>query len=72
MEEHSRGGLTEKNLNVIRQVLTGQVWDGIVQLPRVLMAEARLLGSGAREGGGYCPDRHRDRHPALLRSASAT
>ena len=43
MEEHRRGGLTEKNLNVIRAVLTGQVWDEVVQLPRALMAEARLL-----------------------------
>ncbi len=43
MEEHRRGGLTEKNLNVIRAVLTGNVWDEVVQLPRALMAEARLL-----------------------------
>jgi integrase len=43
MEEHRRGGLTEKNLNVIRAVLTGKVWDEVVQLPRALMAEARLL-----------------------------
>jgi len=43
LEEHRRGGLTEKNLNVIRQVLTDGVWDEIVQLPSVLMAEARLL-----------------------------
>ena len=33
MEDHRRGGLTEKNLNVIRAVLTGQVWDQVVQLP---------------------------------------
>jgi hypothetical protein len=37
MEEHRRGGLTEKNLKVIRAVLTGRVWDEVVQLPRVLM-----------------------------------
>jgi integrase len=43
MEEHRRGGLTEKNLDVIRAVLTGRVWDQVVQLPAVLMAEARLL-----------------------------
>ena len=42
MEEHRRGGLTEKNLTVIRSILTGQVWDRVVQLPQVLMAEARL------------------------------
>lgn len=43
MEEHRRGGLTEKNLSVIRSILTGQVWDRVVQLPQALMAEARLL-----------------------------
>jgi integrase len=43
MEEHRRGGLTEKNLDVIRAVLTGRVWDQVVQLPAALMAEARLL-----------------------------
>jgi len=43
LEEHRRGGLTEKNLKVVRQVLTDGVWDEIVQLPSVLMAEARLL-----------------------------
>ena len=37
-----KGGLsTEKNLNVIRAVLTEGVWDKVVQLPRVLMEEAR-------------------------------
>ena len=42
-EEHRQGGLTEKNLNIIRAVLTGKVWDQVVQLPLALMAEARLL-----------------------------
>jgi integrase len=43
MEEYRHGGLTEKNLKVIRAVLTEGVWDQVVQLPRALMAEARLL-----------------------------
>ena len=43
LEEHRHGGLTEKNLNVIRPILTGQVWDRVAQLPQALMAEARLL-----------------------------
>ena len=43
MEEHRHGGLTEKNLKVIRAVLTEGVWDQIVQLPRAMMAEARSL-----------------------------
>ena len=43
MEEHRHGGLTEKNLKVIRAVLTEGVWDRVVQLPRAMMAEARSL-----------------------------
>ena len=43
MEEHRHGGLTEKNLKVIRAVLTEGVWNEVVQLPCTLMAEARLL-----------------------------
>jgi hypothetical protein len=43
MEEYRHGGLTEKNLKVIRAVLTEGVWNEVVQLPRTLMAEARLL-----------------------------
>jgi integrase len=43
MEEHRQGGLTEKNLKVIRAVLTDGVWDEVVQLPHALTAEARLL-----------------------------
>ena len=42
MEEHREGDITEKNLNVIRAVLTEGVWDKVVQLPRALMEEARL------------------------------
>jgi integrase len=42
IEEHRQGGLTEKNLKVIRAVLTEGVWDKVVQLPRALMKEARL------------------------------
>jgi len=41
MEEHREGGITEKNLNVIRAVLTEGVWDKVVQLARALMEEAR-------------------------------
>jgi integrase len=47
MEEHRQGGLTEKNLDVIRAVLTGRVWNQVVQLPLALMAEARLLRNQA-------------------------
>ncbi len=41
MEDHRQGGLTEKNLKVIRQVLTAGVWDRVLQLAFELMAEAR-------------------------------
>ncbi len=35
--------MTEKNLTVIRQILSGDVWSEVVNLPAVLMAQARLL-----------------------------
>ena len=43
LEFYRRGGLTEKNLAVIRQVLSGDVWREVVNLPAALMAQARLL-----------------------------
>ena len=46
MEAYRQGGLTEKNLAVIRQVLSGSVWREVVHLPDQLMAEARLLKGG--------------------------
>jgi integrase len=41
IEEYREGGITEKNLNVIRAVLTEGVWDKVVRLPRAMMVEAR-------------------------------
>jgi hypothetical protein len=43
LEDHRRGGLTDKNIALLRQVLTPGVWDRVVQLPRQLMAAARRL-----------------------------
>jgi len=43
LEIYRRGGLTEKNLAVIRQVSSGDVWSQVVNLPAALMAQARLL-----------------------------
>jgi hypothetical protein len=43
LEEHRRGGLTDKNLKLIRQVLSDGVWARVVNLPQVLMAKARSL-----------------------------
>jgi integrase len=43
LEEHRRKGLTDKNLTVVRQVLTEGVWDEVVKLPTAMMAKARLM-----------------------------
>jgi integrase len=42
LEEHRREGLTPKNLQLIRQVLTEGVWSEVVSLPNVLIQQARL------------------------------
>jgi len=41
LEQHRREGLTPKNLQLIRQVLTDGVWDEVVSLPNILMHQAR-------------------------------
>jgi integrase len=41
LEQHRRGGLTPKNLQLVRQVLTEGVWSEVVSLPNVLMQQAR-------------------------------
>jgi integrase len=41
LEEHRQGGLTNKNLAVVRKVLTPGVWKRVVNLPVELMREAR-------------------------------
>jgi integrase len=41
LEPHRREGLTPKNLQLIRQVLTDGVWGEVVSLPNVLMHQAR-------------------------------
>src|SRR6516164_8570188 len=41
LEEYRRGGLTDKNLAVVRKVLTPGVWKSVVSLPAQLMREAR-------------------------------
>jgi integrase len=41
LDEHRQGGLTDKNLKLIRQVLTPGVWKRVVQLPFAMMATAR-------------------------------
>ena len=41
LQEHRREGLTPKNLQLIRQVLTDGVWKEIISLPDILMQQAR-------------------------------
>jgi hypothetical protein len=43
LETHRRGGLTEKNMILVRQVISGGVWRRVINLPEALMAQARLL-----------------------------
>jgi integrase len=43
LEEYRSGGMTEKNLKLIRQVLNSDVWSGIVNIPLELMQKARSL-----------------------------
>ena len=45
LQQHKREGLTEKNLRLVRQVLTEGVWKEVVSLPDALMLQAR----GARD-----------------------
>ncbi len=41
LEEYRHGGLTGKNLALIRQVLTEGIWSEVVSLPNVLIRQAR-------------------------------
>jgi hypothetical protein len=41
LEDHRRGGITDKNITLIRQVLTPGVWNRVVRLPSEMMAIAR-------------------------------
>jgi hypothetical protein len=41
LEDHRVGGLTDKNIALIRQVLTPGVWSRVVNLPMAMMATAR-------------------------------
>lgn len=41
LEEHRRVGLTDKNVALIRRVLSPGVWANVINLPRAMMIEAR-------------------------------
>jgi integrase len=43
LDAYRRDGLTDKNLAVVRQVLSGNVWTEVINLPRAMMAQARSL-----------------------------
>jgi hypothetical protein len=47
LEDQRRGGLTDKNSALIRQVLTPGVWNRVVKLPQDLMSTARSQRSSA-------------------------
>jgi integrase len=47
LEQHRREGLTAKNLQLVRQVLTDGVWSEVVSLPNVLLQQARLANDHA-------------------------
>jgi Phage integrase family len=47
LEQHRREGLTPKNLQLIRQVLTEGVWTEMVCLPKSLMQQAHLAKNHA-------------------------
>jgi integrase len=41
LDEYRRGGLTDKNLAIVRKVLTPGIWNSVVSLPVESMREAR-------------------------------
>jgi integrase len=47
LEDYRRSGLTPKNLQLVRQVLTEGVWSEVVSLPTVLMQQARSTNDHA-------------------------
>jgi integrase len=47
LEEYRRSGLTPKNLQLVRQVLTEGVWSEVISLPTVLMQQARSANDHA-------------------------
>jgi integrase len=42
LREYKRGGLTDKNMTIVRQVQGSDVWSSVVRLPPKLIEEARL------------------------------
>jgi integrase len=42
LREYKRGGLTDKNMTIVRQVQGSDVWSSVVRLPSRLLEEARM------------------------------
>jgi hypothetical protein len=74
LKTHRRGGLTEKNMILVRQVISGDVWRRVINLPEALMAQARLLsdqspvkkGAGRYLMGTFCEHRTRGSQVQIL------
>jgi site-specific recombinase XerD len=47
LEHHRQDGLTSKNLQLVRQVLTEGIWSEVVSLPNILMQQARTAKNHA-------------------------
>jgi hypothetical protein len=72
LEEHRSGGLTDKNLALIRQVLTPGVWSRVLRLPRGHDGDGSAAPRGCTgEVGGDRADRRRYCHP-LGRAGAAS
>jgi hypothetical protein len=69
LEHYRRGGMTEKNLKVIRQVLGDGVWERVRDLPLALMASSRRLRNRSTSTG---PPEYPDHHQLLLWSGDDT
>jgi integrase len=52
LEHHRREGMTAKNLQLVRQVLTEGIWSEVVALPNVLMQQARSVKDQASTKAG--------------------
>jgi hypothetical protein len=69
LEEHRHGGLTGKNLKLIRQVLTEGIWSEVVSLPTVLMRQARADQAHAPVKAAVTAQLARGRHRHPLHGA---
>ena len=66
LEDHRRFGLTEKNLKLVRQVLTDGIWSEVTSLPNILMRQARAdQGPRADQGSSHRAACRRHRDPDL-------